>query len=286
MKLFNALQLLLLPLAAQSEVTCSDSILKFNLNGRPRTCTWVGAKNTFKRCAKNGVSEHCPSTCGTCVKDACVDAPRKFNLLWGGMERDCEWVGTNKKTAVLEKRCGMKGVASTCRATCGFCEKSMNFNRIATFPVCSQVDANCDTDDETVAEIVTVSDDGMTLIYSDSQKENVGFVDITDPSDPKPLGVTALDGEPTSVAVLGGYAFAAVNTSPNYIDTSGQLVAINIATQLVEKTWELGGQPDSVAVSPDGKYIVIAIENERDEDLGDGNPPQVRRWLVIIFLYN
>ena len=41
----------------------------------------------------------------------------------------------------------------------------------------------------------------------------------------------------------------------------------------------LPGQPDSVAVSKEDsgypKYIAIAIENERDEDLGDGSPPQM-----------
>ena len=41
------------------------------------------------------------------------------------------------------------------------------------------------------------------------------------------------------------------------------------------KTWELDGQPDSIAVSPDEMYVAIAIENERDEDLGDGEPPQM-----------
>jgi hypothetical protein len=38
---------------------------------------------------------------------------------------------------------------------------------------------------------------------------------------------------------------------------------------------DLGGQPDSVAISPDGRYAAIAIENERDEDVNDGDPPQL-----------
>ena len=36
----------------------------------------------------------------------------------------------------------------------------------------------------------------------------------------------------------------------------------------------LGGQPDSVAISADGRYAAIAIENERDEDVNDGAMPQ------------
>ncbi len=55
-----------------------------------------------------------------------------------------------------------------------------SFNRIASFPICSQIDATCNTDTETAAEIVAASQDGMTLIYSDSPMKQIGFVDIAD----------------------------------------------------------------------------------------------------------
>ncbi|EJK46736.1 hypothetical protein THAOC_34583 [Thalassiosira oceanica] len=159
------------------------------------------------------------------------------------------------------------------------------FNRIATFPVCSQIDINCDTDEETVAEIVVATEDGMTLVYSDAEQENIGIVDITVPSNPEPLGVISLAGEPTSVAMIPGsnHAAVAINTSSDYVNTSGELVIVDIDEQVVLHSFELGGQPDSVAVSPDGKYIVIAIENERDEELGDGEPPQMPAGFVVIF---
>ena len=153
--------------------------------------------------------------------------------------------------------------------------KGMNFNRVATFPICTQIDGTCNTDTETVAEIVVAANNGMTLVYTDSQQENIGFVDISDPTAPVAAGVVQVGGEPTSVATLGGLAIAAVNTSEDYVNTSGVLVAIDIATLTIVKTWDLGGQPDSVSISPDGKFVVVAIENERDEDLGDGAPPQV-----------
>lgn len=73
-----------------------------------------------------------------------------------------------------------------------------------------------------------------------------------------------MDGEPTSVGVLGDYALVAVNTSPDFDNPSGKLVVINIDTQTIELDFDLGGQPDSVAVSPDKQYVAIAIENERD----------------------
>src|SRR5690606_2735191 len=47
-------------------------------------------------------------------------------------------------------------------------------------------------------------------------------------------------------------------------------------------TLPLGGQPDSVAVSPDGRYAAIAIENERDEDVADGAPPQAPAGFLAI----
>lgn len=158
----------------------------------------------------------------------------------------------------------------------------MNFNRVATFPICTQIDPNCNTDDESVAEIITATDDGMMIVYTDSEMESIGFVDIADPGNPMPAGVVKVPGEPTSVAVLGGYALAAVNTSEDYVNTSGELVAIDITSREILKSWDLGGQPDSIAVSPDGKYVVIAIENMRDEDLGDGAPPQMPAGYVVV----
>lgn len=149
-------------------------------------------------------------------------------------------------------------------------ESHHQFQRIATFPVFRNTDVTL----ETVAEIVAVSEDGNTLIYTDSATENLGFVDIRNPYQPLPLGVTALGGEPTSVAVVNHYALAAVNTSPGFIAPSGKLVIIDINTQSIVDSFDLGGQPDSIAVSPDKRYAAIAIENERDEDLGDGAPPQ------------
>ena len=154
-------------------------------------------------------------------------------------------------------------------------EESYYFTRVATFPVCSQIDENCDTDEETAAEIVAASSDKMTLIYSDSPMNQIGFVDIADPKTPVALGTLALSGEPTSITVFGDYALVAVNTSDNYVNVGGELAVVDIATQTQVHTIALDGQPDSIAVSPDGAYAGIVIENERDEDLDDGVIPQL-----------
>lgn len=149
-----------------------------------------------------------------------------------------------------------------------------NFNRIASFPVCSQLEASCNTDDPTSAEIVASSADGQSLIYTDSPMNALGFVDLTDPSSPKASGTLELSGEPTSVSVKGKYALVGVNTSADFVNVSGELLVVDYQHKKIVHRLPLGGQPDSVAISPSGKYAVVVIENERDEDLGEGVPPQ------------
>jgi hypothetical protein len=139
---------------------------------------------------------------------------------------------------------------------------------------------------ETVAEILAASKDGKTLVYTDSPLDQIGFVDISDAANPMPTGTLAMGGEPTSVDVLGNeYVLAAVNTSASFTNPSGKLVVIDLATRAIVREIDLGGQPDSLKISPDGRYAAIAIENERDEDLGDGAPPQLPAgYLAIIDL--
>ena len=160
------------------------------------------------------------------------------------------------------------------------------FKRVSSFPVYLNTDINT----ETVAEIVTASTDGNTLIYTDGntliytdgKTESLGFVDITDPENPLPAGIIALGGEPTSVAVAGQHALTAINTSPSFIAPSGNLQVIDIVTHALVTKFDLGGQPDSIAVSPDGRYAAVVIENERDEGLGDGTPPQAPAGYMVI----
>lgn len=139
----------------------------------------------------------------------------------------------------------------------------------------------------TVSEIIAATRDGKTLVYTDSPGEQIGFVDITDAANPTPDGVIALDGEPTSVDVLGNkYALVAVNTSADFVNTSGTLVVVDIKTQAIVGSIDLGGQPDSVKISPNGKYVAIAIENERDEEVEvngvEGGLPQLPAGYLVI----
>ncbi len=165
----------------------------------------------------------------------------------------------------------------------GALAQEMAFNRVASFPVIANMAEGEDTARTSSAEIITVSGDGMTLVYSDSPLGVLGFVDITDPAAPVALGNMAVEGEPTSVTAQGGTVFAAVNTRASFTDPSGFIAAIDIATMTETGRCDLGGQPDSSAVAPDGSFVAVAIENERDEDAGDGRVPQMPAgWVAIV----
>lgn len=153
------------------------------------------------------------------------------------------------------------------------------FNRIASFPV----ELNNPEAAATSSEIITASEDGLTLVYSDSPAGGIGFIDIADARSPKAAGFLALDGEPTSVTIVGSKVYAAVNTSESKVNPSGRLVVIDFATRVIESSVDLGGQPDSIARNAAGTLLAIAIENERDEELNDAAiPQQPSGYLVLL----
>jgi hypothetical protein len=125
------------------------------------------------------------------------------------------------------------------------------FQRIASFAVREQLVPTCNTDDVAVAEIVAASEDGYKLLYTDNEGGTLGFVDIADPHNPVVAGTIRVGGEPTSVAVCGAYAIVVVNTSADYVNTSGIFHVIDVASQTVLCTGDLSGHPDSVGMAPD-----------------------------------
>jgi hypothetical protein len=140
-----------------------------------------------------------------------------------------------------------------------------NFQRVGTFANYTNAAAISNT---TVSEIVAATADGKTLVYTDSEGGAIGFIDITNPAEPQAAGTVALGGSPTSVDVLRNqFALAAIDTSESKTDVSGSLLVVDIASRAIVATIDLGGQPDSVRVSPDHRFVAIAIENERDEEV-------------------
>ncbi|WP_176559401.1 esterase-like activity of phytase family protein [Rubellimicrobium roseum] len=157
-----------------------------------------------------------------------------------------------------------------------------SFDRVASFATPLNRAEGEDRAAESSAEIIAATDDGLTLVYTDSPLGALGRIDITDPAAPKPLGNVALEGEPTSVSVLGTTAFVALNTSESFTEPSGALLALDIASGEERGRCDLGGQPDSVALAPDGSFLAVAVENERDEEVNDGALPQMPAGHVAI----
>ncbi|MEM5475556.1 esterase-like activity of phytase family protein [Pacificibacter sp. AS14] len=171
--------------------------------------------------------------------------------------------------------------ASALALTAGAAHADMTFNRIASFETIGNMAAGEDLSRETSAEIIGASEDGMTVIYTDSPLGVAGLIDITDPKNPKAKGNVELGGEPTSVTVIGNTAFVAVNTSESFTAPSGKLVSINLKDGTITGMCDLGGQPDSTAHSHAGDLVSVAIENERDEDLGDGRVGQLPAGYMV-----
>lgn len=142
------------------------------------------------------------------------------------------------------------------------------FEPVATYQVSGEI-----------AEIVDATPDGQWLIYTDSEAEEVGFVNIADPAHPTEILTIPVDGEPTSVAVTpnGAYGLVTVNAEPSF------LLVFNLA-DLAQAPWKfaLDGQPDAIAISPDGQFAAIVIENERDEEINDGEMPQAPPGYVVV----
>lgn len=171
--------------------------------------------------------------------------------------------------------------ASALALTAGAAHADMTFNRIASFETIGNMAAGEDTNRATSAEIIGASEDGMTVIYTDSPLGVVGLIDLTDPKNPKAKGNVDVGGEPTSVTVIGNTAFVAVNTSPTYTAPSGKLLSIDLKDGSITGMCDLGGQPDSTAHSHAGDLVSVAIENERDEDLGDGRVGQLPAGFMV-----
>jgi len=150
-----------------------------------------------------------------------------------------------------------------------------DFKRTALWPVYTSLPAGEKRDTETAAEIIARARGGELLIFTDSPRNEIGFLDIKDPAAPKSLGKLPMNGEPTSVAVKGDIALVAVNTSKNFVEPSGHIAAVKLSDRSIVATCDVKGQPDSVAVSPDGRFLAVAVENERDEKKDKGKIPQL-----------
>lgn len=181
-------------------------------------------------------------------------------------------------TCAVALSAGLTGTAQARQDDAGVPERGARFDRVATLPVYLDSTAA----EQTAAEIAAATDDGRLVVYTDSPAGRIGFVDLTRVDRPRPAGVLAMPGEPTSVAILGDRALVAVNTSASFTEPSGRLVVVDLRTRAIVAERDLGGQPDSIAISPDRRHAAVAIENERDEDVNDGALPQLPAGFLAV----
>lgn len=149
------------------------------------------------------------------------------------------------------------------------------FNKLSTFDVMAGNGSG-------VAEITDVSANGKQLVYTDADNGEIGFIDISNPVAPKGEGTVAVGGEPTSLIIRGKLVLVAVNTSTSFTDPSGKLLVLNRLNHKIVAEYDLGGQPDSLALAPNHMRAAIVIENERNEDLNDGLIPQAPTGKLMI----
>ncbi len=143
-----------------------------------------------------------------------------------------------------------------------------------------------------IAEIVAATGDGRTVLYSNASGQKIGVVDISRKSRPQQVADIAVNGEPTSVAVCGNIAVAAVwvdlpsEGSPPPSFAPGSLVVIDVQdpqNPSVLGSVDIGFHPDGVQlVERNGQLVaIVAIENQPvvvengvvtdDEDPGNPN---------------
>jgi len=133
--------------------------------------------------------------------------------------------------------------------------------------------------DGAVAEIISANAEGTLLAYTNADDQVIGMIDISDAENPVELGTVDVSefGEPTSVAITpnGQYAIAAMLDTDDILEQDpGYLVFIDVASQTRVAELQLAGiGPDSVAITPDGEKVIIAIEDEEDEDSLPGDRP-------------
>lgn len=132
-----------------------------------------------------------------------------------------------------------------------------------------------------VAEIVTATPNGLTLLYTSADAGALGLVDITDPA--RPVSLPRVDvrlggvGEPTSVAISpdGRYAVVALRLDDDVTNPRRGFLRVydvrNPRAVMHVKDLSVGIGPDSLALAGSGKTLraVIAIEDEETDAKGD-----------------
>ncbi|WP_459502442.1 choice-of-anchor I domain-containing protein [Bacillus sp. C1] len=216
----------------------------------------------------------------------------KKAFLYGGMIASVLWTGHDVHAEILEKDTQQvinkievlpKGSISN-PAYRGKVEKMVTdfiskkhkdtkINRIAAFQMPNGK-----------AEITASTPDGNTLVVTEADLGQIQILSIADLENIKVLGNVSFkevhsEAEVTSVTVTpnGKYALASFRTGDNlYHANKGQVAVVDLASQRVVKSYEVGVGPDSVALTADGKTLIICNEDE-ENDPNDENEVNMKK---------
>jgi len=139
-----------------------------------------------------------------------------------------------------------------------------------------------------VAEIMAATPDGNTIVFTNSEDQQVGILGISNPRQPRLLATVDVSqfGEPTAVAVTpnGQYALVTVlDTTEEIADQQpGTLAFIDLRQRRLVASVPLAGiGPDNLAMTPDSRKAIIAIEDEEDEEGLPGSRPGSINFVAI-----
>ena len=85
--------------------------------------------------------------------------------------------------------------------------------------------------------------------------------------------------------MYGDYLLVVIDeTGGDFANPKGRVDIVRVSDRTRVSSIDLQGQPDSIAISPAGApgkpKAAIAMENQRDEELNDGNLPQLPTGFV------
>ncbi|AUH33823.1 esterase-like activity of phytase family protein [Paracoccus tegillarcae] len=133
------------------------------------------------------------------------------------------------------------------------------FNRLASFPTDQNLGEGADGDQPASPDSMARTDDGATLVYSDSRRDLVGLIDIANPAAPRPAGQIATEGAPVAVTVIGSTGYVAADLTQDDEPAAGVLHSVDLAGQTVIDSCDLAGQPASLASRADGGQLAVAL---------------------------
>jgi DNA-binding beta-propeller fold protein YncE len=113
------------------------------------------------------------------------------------------------------------------------------------------------------AEITAFDAASKRLFVVNGASGTVDVLDLSDPANPRSVGsisVAAFGGGVNSVAVYDGLVALAIEATPK--TNPGTIAFYNAADLRLLNSVTVGAQPDMVSFSPDGRYVLAALEGE------------------------